>query len=261
MGKFGGREVTYGADLDVLFVGNESGTAQKLLSTLAQPSAEGGLSRVDARLRPEGEKGPLVCTLESFESYFRSRAQPWELQALSRARPVAGPQQEEFMAIAKRAWQTAGRDPDLNEKIESMLERIRRERGSGSDFLDFKAGVGGIIEAEFLVQALQMRAEIWEPNWNRAVDLLREKKTISKGETLELKGAYKFLRRCESVLRRHENSSIAALPADPNEQTKLARRLGCKNLADFSKKYEGARAAVHKIYIRRITKSENSPAF
>ena len=78
MGKFGGREITYGADLDVLFVGNESGAAQKLLSALAQPSAEGNLSRVDARLRPEGEKGPLVCSLKTYEIYFNNRAQPWE---------------------------------------------------------------------------------------------------------------------------------------------------------------------------------------
>jgi [glutamine synthetase] adenylyltransferase / [glutamine synthetase]-adenylyl-L-tyrosine phosphorylase len=261
MGKFGGQEVTYGADLDVLFVGDESSAAQKLLSTLAQPSGEGTLSRVDARLRPEGEKGPLVCTVRTFESYYQSRAQPWELQALSRARPIAGPQQDEFMAAAKRAWQEAGQETDLYAKIESMLERIRRERGSGSDFLDFKAGVGGIIEAEFLVQASQMRESIWEPNWNRAVDLLREKKTMSNGEILELKGAYEFLRRCESVLRRHENSSIAALPADRNEQTKLARRLGFKSLADFVGKYEGARAAIHKIYTQRIKTNENSPAF
>ena len=256
MGKFGGQEVTYGADLDVLFVGGETGAAQTLLSALAQPSAEGSLSRVDARLRPEGEKGPLVCTVETFESYYRSRAQPWELQALSRARPIAGPQQEEFMAVAKRAWQEAGRDPDLYAKIESMLERIRRERGSGSDFPDFKTGGGGIIEAEFLVQALQMRANLWEPNWNRAVDLIRETKTISKTDARELKAAYEFLRRCESVLRRHENQSVTALPQDLKEQSNLFHRLGCKSLEEFSKKYEGARGTIHRIYRRHIEHKE-----
>ena len=69
-----------------------------------------------------------------------------------------------------RACQDAG----LFIKIDDMLQRIRRERGSGSDFLDLKTGAGGIIEAEFLVQASQMRANIWEQNWERAVDRLHE---------------------------------------------------------------------------------------
>src|SRR5437870_998634 len=131
MGKFGGREITYGADLDVLFVGHESRDAEKLLSVMAQPSAEGNLSRVDARLRPEGEKGPLVCSLETYQRYYAERAQSWELQALTRARPVTGPLAKEFMAIAQNAWHKAGQHVELYTKIDNMLERIRRERSSG----------------------------------------------------------------------------------------------------------------------------------
>ena len=172
LGKFGGREISYGADLDVLFVGEDVRAAQNLMIAMAQPTAEGNIWALDARLRPEGEKGPVVCSLDAFESYYASRAQLWELQALTRARAISGPLQNEFMAIAKAAWRRAGQDAALFMKINDMVQRIRRERGSGSDFLDLKTGSGGIIEAEFLVQALQMRANVWEPNWERAVDAI-----------------------------------------------------------------------------------------
>ena len=129
-----------------------------------------------------------------------------------------------------------------------MLERIRRERGSGSDFLDFKTGTGGIIEAEFLVQTLQMRENIWEPNWKRAVDLLRERGSLTELETSKLKNAYGFLRRCEAVLRRYDDKSVSAFPSDPNEQRKLAIRLGYEEFAAFRERYIEARETIHALY-------------
>jgi glutamate-ammonia-ligase adenylyltransferase len=203
-------------------------------------------------LRPEGERGPLVCSIEAYRMYYGSRAQPWELQALTRARPISGPQGEEFISIAQDAWRRACEDPDISGKIDNMVERIRRERGSGSEFLDFKAGAGGLIEAEFLVQALQMSKKIWEPNWNAATDALQDAGIFSAPETTELKRAYEFLRRCESVLRRHENTSVSTLPAGQNEQTAFARRLGFTNVGTFTEAYEAARTTIHQIYDRRM---------
>ena len=252
LGKFGGREISYGADLDVLFVGDDTRAAQNLVIAMAQPTAEGNIWALDARLRPEGEKGPIVCSLETYKSYYPNRAQPWELQALTRARAVIGPLQNEFTEIAKRAWRRASQDADLPIRIDSMLERIRRERGSGSDFLDFKTGTGGSIEGEFLVQALQMRADIWEPNWAGALDRLCETRRMTDSEAAKLKGAYTFLRRCESVLRRFDNKSISAFPSDPNEQRKLAIRLGHHDLDGFREKYVDARETIHALYNLRV---------
>ncbi len=252
LGKFGGREISYGADLDVLFVGDDIHCAQNLIVTMAQPSGEGNIWALDARLRPEGEKGALVCSLEPFQSYFANRAQPWELQALTRARAVSGPLRNEFMEIAKRAWRRASQDADLLTTIDSMLERIRRERGSGSDFLDLKTGTGGIIEAEFLVQALQMRENIWEPNWERAVDRLHDRGYRTDSDVADLKNAYGFLRRCESVLRRYENKTVSALPGDSSEQRKLAIRLGHYGFEAFRETYVAARDTIHAVYERRV---------
>src|SRR6266496_4399847 len=252
LGKFGGRETSYGADLDILFVGEDIRSAQNLVVTMAQPSAEGNIWALDARLRPEGEKGPLVCSLETYQSYYANRAQPWELQALTRARAVTGPLQSEFIEMARRVWRDAGQHVDLGLRIDNMLERIRRERGSGSDFLDFKTGIGGIIEGEFLVQALQMRESIWEPTWERIVDRLCERRRLTDSETANLKDAYSFLRRCESVLRCFDNKSISAFPSDPNEQRKLAIRLGHHDLDAFHEKYVDARETIHALYNLRV---------
>jgi glutamate-ammonia-ligase adenylyltransferase len=253
LGKFGGREINYGADLDVLFVGEDVRAAQNLMIAMAQPTAEGDIWALDARLRPEGEKGPVVCSLETYESYYASRAQPWELQALTRARGVSGLLQDEFMEIAKLAWSRASQDTDLFIKIDDMLQRIRRERGRGSDFLDLKTGAGGIIEAEFLVQALQMRGNIWEQNWEHAVDRLYKHGNLSDSDAAKLKSSYAFLRRCELVLRRYDNKGVSTLPSDPDEQRKCAIRLGYHEFDAFRREYLDAREAIHALYQQHIT--------
>jgi glutamate-ammonia-ligase adenylyltransferase len=253
LGKFGGRELSYGADLDVLFIGEDVRAAQNLMTAMAQPTAEGNIWALDARLRPEGEKGPVVCSLETYESYYATRAQLWEIQALTRARGITGPLKNEFMKVAKAAWRRACQDPNLFMKIDDMVQRIRRERGSGLDFLDLKTGAGGIIEAEFLVQALQMRANIWEQNWERAVDGLRQSGHLDKSDVAKLKKSYAFLRRCELALRRYDNRSISTLPSDPDEERKFAIRLGYNEFDAFRRDYLTAREAIHTFYQRRIT--------
>jgi glutamate-ammonia-ligase adenylyltransferase len=254
-GKIGGRDISYGADLDVVFVGDENRAAQNLINVMAQPTAEGNIWALDTRLRPEGENGPLVCSLQTYQSYYENRAQLWEMQALTRARAISGPIKDEFMKLAKAAWRRASQDSELLIKIDSMRERIRRERGSGSDFLDLKTGSGGIIEAEFLVQALQMREKIWEPNWDRAVSGLCERGLFNDAEGKQLRRSYQFLRRCESGLRRYENKAVSSLPTDQGEQRRLAIRLGYESFENFCRDYVDARETVHNLYERKVKAS------
>ena len=252
LGKFGGGELSYGADLDVLFVGEETRAAQNLVAAVTQPSSEGTIAAVDARLRPDGEKGPLVAPLAAYESYYRDRAQLWEIHALTRARPISGPLQDAYLEMVQRIWRGVGQQSDLFAKIDHMLERIRRERGSGSDFLDLKTGTGGIIEAEFLVQALQMRSGIWEPNWQRALIALREIKMVSDRDASDATQSYEVLRRAEKALRRFENKNVSTLPSAPEEQEKLAKRLGYKDADLFANQYRAARETIHALYERSI---------
>src|SRR5207245_10352499 len=131
--------------------------------------------------------------------------------------------------MVQRIWREVGKQSDLLAKIDNMLERIRRERGSGSDFLDLKTGTGSMIEAEFLVQALQMRSGIWEPNWQRALIALREIEMVSDRDASNATQSYEVLRRAERALRRFENKNISTLPYAWEEQEKLAKRSGYKD--------------------------------
>jgi [glutamine synthetase] adenylyltransferase / [glutamine synthetase]-adenylyl-L-tyrosine phosphorylase len=252
MGKFGGSEISYGADLDVLFVGGEPTAAQRIVAGFSTRTAEGSLPRVDARLRPEGEKGPLTVSLEAFSSYYGSRAQFWELQALGRARPLTGRWSKEFLEVAKNAWGKA--DREIVSHIHAMLERIQRDRGTGDDHLDFKTGHGGIIEAEFLVQALQMKAGIWQPNLAKAIEALVQKGDFTQKEAEELKRAYRFLRECETVLRRQDDTAVSTLPRETDEQLKLSRRLGFDAVDEFAARYSEARATIRRVYAAKTEK-------
>jgi len=135
-------------------------------------------------------------------------------------------------------------------QIDAMLQRIQRDRGSFSDELDFKTGTGGIIEAEFLVQALQMRAGIWNPQMMGALKQLAEAEIVANDDAATLRKHYEYLRSIESVLRRWENKSVSILPADKAAQEQLALRIGAKDLDSFAQTYREARAGIREIYSR-----------
>ncbi len=250
LGKFGGRDLSYGADLDVLFIGENTRAAREILVEMGRSTAEGSIAMLDARLRPDGEKGPLTCSLATYTAYYETRAQLWETQALTRARPICGPEGEAFLELARAAWKKAGERPDLFTQIDTMRERILHERGTGAEILDLKTGLGGIIEAEFLVQGLQMRTQTWSAQFSFAVEALRQRGVFTGADATALQSSYDLLRRCEAVLRRWENKSVSALPSDEAEQTKLALRMGAKDLAAFGEQYRAARERVHLTYAR-----------
>ena len=252
LGKFGGHEIGYGADLDVIFLGNDPRLAQQLIGELAISTAEGALAMIDPRLRPEGEKGPLVAPLASLPAYYEKRAQFWELQALTRVRPVSGPEGREFAALAQQVWRAAGRRRDLVRQIEDMLVRIANDRGSGNDFFDFKTGIGGMIEAEFLVQGLQMRHALWEPNFLAATRKLEAARIVGASDAEKLRRAYNFLRASESVLRRWQNRSVSNLPTTPAEEAMFARRMKFATIEDFRLPYGQAREVIHTLRLRYL---------
>lgn len=250
MGKFGGCELTYGADLDVLFVGENTRAAQDLLVEMGRTTAEGTIFLLDARLRPDGEKGTLTSGIEAFEAYYWTRAQLWEIQSLTRARAVCGQDGAAFIEIAQRAWRRAGQRDDLFLQIDAMRDRIRRDRGTGSEVLDYKTGLGGIVEAEFLIQALQMRTGTWGPQFTVALGELKVFGTVTAPDAEAIQSSYDFLRRCESVLRRWEGRSVSSLPTQEAEQRKLAKRVGAKDLDAFGEQYRAAREIIHAAYER-----------
>jgi len=245
MGKFGGCELSYGCDLDVIFLGeNVAGTAE-LIKAITARTNEGIVFPLDARLRPEGVAGLLTIPLDSYEAYFQNRAQLWEAQALTKSRPISGPLQNEFARWSRQTWRRFGACDDLFEKIRAMHARIVRERSSSQDLLEFKTGSGGLMELEFLTQALQMRHNVWEPNTPRALTLLGERSILPLETARELTAHYFFLRKIEAVIRRVENSSASTLPSSEFDQLILARRLGFAKAEEFFDSYRGARDSIH----------------
>ena len=176
-GSLGGAELSFGSDLDLVFLYDtvdgadtvSDGTrplgasrwfarlAQKMVALLGTVSAAGRLFDVDVRLRPDGAKGLLVSTLSSFGDYQRSRAWNWEHQALVRARCVTGDASlcADFGAVRKDTL-ARQRDPvQLRADVSKMRARMRAELDrSDAALFDLKQGEGGLVDLEFLLQAL-----------------------------------------------------------------------------------------------------------
>jgi glutamate-ammonia-ligase adenylyltransferase len=245
MGKFAGRELSYGADLDVMFIGDDSAGAAALMRAMSQMTAEGRVFLIDARLRPEGNSGPLACSVTAFTEYFnRGRGQFWEGQALTKSRPISGPQQNEWFEAAQRIWRRFGNRADAAKEIAAMHERIVKERAGGDDYRDFKTGSGGLMQAEFFAQALQMQKGIWEPATRAAFERLGEAGLLSRETAHALITAYQTLRRIEGVLRRVDDISISKLPEDEKELLRLSRRAGFDGIETFRGTYERAREMI-----------------
>ena len=175
-GKLGGLELSYGSDLDVVFLHDSCGTKQftngskpldnalffsrlvrRLVHFLTTQTGSGQLYEVDTRLRPDGRRGLLVSSTESFERYQEDNAWTWEHQALLRARAVAGSSQvaAEFERIRRDTLVKRVRHKQLREDVVTMRQRMRKELDrSDSEVFDLKHGRGGIGDIEFLVQYL-----------------------------------------------------------------------------------------------------------
>jgi [glutamine synthetase] adenylyltransferase / [glutamine synthetase]-adenylyl-L-tyrosine phosphorylase len=239
LGKFGGRELLYGADLDVVFIGNDVSAGEQLIRAMGAKTAEGAVFPLDARLRPDGEKGVLVAPISAYREYFDHRAQFWEAQALTKARAVYGPEAQQLHHTISEIWNRWCAKSDIKTQIEKMYWRIIKERAKGDDLLHFKTGKGGLIGIEFLVQYLQMEHRVEEVNTMEAIGKLTN--VLDSGEVVVLRAAYSFLRRVESVLRRVSNSSISQLPSNAEELRVLAKRLGFAGQRQFLDEYTARR--------------------
>ena len=175
-GKFGGMELSYGSDLDLVFLHDAPADAQetdgaapldanvffarlvrRLVHFLNAPTTTGAMYQVDTRLRPSGQSGLLVTSVEAFERYQEENAWTWEHQALLRSRPVAGSAliAREFERVRRETLKGRVRRDRLREDVLAMRGKMRAQldKSDGERF-DLKQGPGGIADIEFLVQYL-----------------------------------------------------------------------------------------------------------
>ncbi len=263
LGKFGGQELGYGADLDVLFVGTGTDAiklATRIINFMANSTATGKLFEVDARLRPDGKDGLLASSVETHRDYYRQRAQLWERQALTKARVVAGDAAVggEFLRMVHEYVYAKPIASDQIVEIQKMRHRIETERGNQQHVeWEFKTGPGGMIDVEFLVQTLQLRYGATHPQLRTAHTLAALNRLTALGlleenDAAQLRRHYLFLRTIETTLRRVENTSVSHLPVDEYEQRLLAKRMGFPDTGAFLGAYRHATGRLRALYERLI---------
>ncbi len=297
LGRLGGRELGYHSDLDLIFLYDGEGEtagprkaqaheqfariAQKMISHLSLALPEGILYRIDTRLRPSGNAGPLVVSFDALARYhgdLKSAPGPgesaprvawtWERQALLRARAVAG--DLALFDRAKREVLGASLFRPLDEKARAetarelyvMRERMEREIAdeSGARY-NSKLGRGGLVDVEFAVQLLQLvhghdHPAIRSPSTPAALAALAAEGILGPHEAEPLARGWRFLRRLESRLRIVRDRSVAHLPQAGRELAQLARRLGYSGdeaqvsqalLDDYQRATQSVRAAFLRV--------------
>jgi [glutamine synthetase] adenylyltransferase / [glutamine synthetase]-adenylyl-L-tyrosine phosphorylase len=262
LGKLGGRELNYGSDLDVTFVAPNKvrdlpklqQIAVEVMDLLTARTELGGAFQVDARLRPDGEKGLLVNTLKAYQEYYRHRAQLWELQALSRARAVAGDLKpgNEFEGLVATLTNFKNRpEKEWKREIGRMRLRIEKERTpAGQDALAIKTGSGGLIDAEFIAQTICLEHGWREPNTLRALERARGEKALSIADAKKLIDNYRALRRIEAILRRWSYEGETVLPVDPAPFYRVSVRCGFDSPEQFRDAVASYRKAIREVYAR-----------
>jgi len=248
-GKLGGRELNYSSDVDLLgvFVEPLAGAdgqvlqlseayaqlMERLRSDLSTITREGYAYRVDLRLRPYGRSGPLVPTEASLERYYRSEAELWEIQALLKARPVAG-NRELGRGLLQRLQPllAAPRDAHLiwRSVAELRAKAVRKSSDALLGSINVKEQTGGIRDIEFLVQALQLihahaQASLLCGGTLTAIRRLERHDILDRLTARVLTDDYLFLRRVEHHLQILEDQQVHILPNDDAELNALAKRL------------------------------------
>jgi glutamate-ammonia-ligase adenylyltransferase len=267
MGKCGGNELNYVSDVDVIFVAAtdedlNSGTtvAARLIEICGQVAWP-----VDAALRPEGNRGPLVRTLASHQAYYRRWARTWEFQALLKARPAAGDlalAREWIDDLAPLVWHAAER-PEAVADVRDMRRKIIDNIPADKVDREIKRGPGGLRDIEFAVQLLQLVH-------GRADETLRSAGTLpalralvaggyvgrEDGETL-LRG-YRFLRGVEHRLQLQHLRRTHTVPDDPEGLRWLAGSLGYSAVPGrdaveaFKSDWVGHAAQVRRLHIKLL---------
>jgi glutamate-ammonia-ligase adenylyltransferase len=235
MGKLGGREMTYGSDIDIIFVaggpaGERARAAEAVIKKLTSYTDRGVPYSVDLRLRPDGSRGILVNDVEGYGDYYLKSARGWEIQALLKARPVCGDPATlgAYMRMAREA--VIGRAGEIGRaEVVAMRKKIIEEASREREGLDLKLGPGGIEEIEFYVQRLQLEnpsPDVLVQGTGCAIRRLERRGFIGRDAASKLMRAYRHMRGLETFLRLNDADTVLK-PGD--ELAALYSRTGAED--------------------------------
>ncbi len=265
MGKLGGGELNVSSDVDLIFVYPEDGETsggrsisnheffdrlgRRVIGALNDVTPDGFVFRVDMRLRPYGDSGPLSSSFASLEQYLVAQGRAWERYAWLKARPLTGVRHDELAAFVRPFVYRKYLDFDVYDGLRDIHRQIR-EQGKRRDYgPNIKLGPGGIREIEFTVQALQIVRGGREPGLRLrgtlpAMGALAARGLLPANAAATLKSAYVFLRNLEHRLQYRDDLQTQTLPEAPAEREALAYAMGYASTAAFD-----AALAEHRAHV------------
>ena len=244
LGRYGGGELSYASDLDVIFIYDGSGSddaaaavkySKRLLQEIGALTPEGRAWEIDARLRPEGDNGQLARSLEGYRRYYSDRARLWEFQSLIKARFVAGDPElgARFCSMIEPFVYREDFGEAAADEIRSMKRRIESERlGHGGDAdLNLKLGPGGLSDVEFCVQLLQLRhgagfPAVRVPSTRQALTTLIDSGLLEGPDGAALATSYRWCETARNRLFLQSGQGADILPTDETHARSLGLELG-----------------------------------
>ncbi|MGM0654100.1 MAG: bifunctional [glutamate--ammonia ligase]-adenylyl-L-tyrosine phosphorylase/[glutamate--ammonia-ligase] adenylyltransferase [Thermodesulfobacteriota bacterium] len=279
MGKLGAGELNFSSDIDLIFVYPDSGQTDgdrsisndefftKLCREFIKLFSMGNgthFYRVDTRLRPFGDSGPLVMNAEAFEHYYQSQGREWERYAMIKATPVAGDiaAGNTIIQALKPFIFRRYLDYGAFDSFRDMKQRITLQVKNAKLKHNIKIGAGGIREIEFFGQLFQLIRGGVEPALQArpillVMDTLVEKKLIDKKECDELKDAYHFLRLVENRLQAYQDRQIHDIPEDPVQRQILALSMGYEDENAFYTELSRIQGVVHKHFSGLLVQADD----
>ncbi len=282
MGKLGGYELNFSSDIDLIFAYAEEGEVegsralansqffirlgQRFIKVLNDVTADGFVFRVDMRLRPYGDSGPLVMSHDAMEQYYQAQGRNWERYAMIKARVVGGDREQgqAIMAMLKPFVYRRYLDFGAFESIREMKRLIDTEIRRKGNFKNIKLGLGGIREIEFIGQtfqlirggsdtALQIRGIV------DVLKLLAEKNYLAPEESRSLLSSYDFLRRLENRLQMYADAQTHLLPENEEQQLSMALAMGYTDWDGLFNDCEKHRQAVHHSFVLLLHNEDDDP--
>jgi [glutamine synthetase] adenylyltransferase / [glutamine synthetase]-adenylyl-L-tyrosine phosphorylase len=259
MGKLGGRELNVSSDIDLVFVHpGEAEDAERyeragraLIRLLSEITEDGFAFRVDMRLRPYGDSGPLACNLGFLENYFITQGREWERYAWIKARALSGKAQfvRELEATVRPFVFRKYLDYGTLDAMRRLHAEVRRDVERRELSGHVKLGPGGIREIEFVAQALQLIRGGRDPELTvrptlQVLSLLSKKGLLPAQAEQDLSRAYVFLRNVEHRLQYLDDAQRHDLPEDAEDQARVAAMTGFESWTAFCGALEAHRAAV-----------------